>query len=796
MDLKSITIFTILMKQHAVVLVMRAEPDDYPHLRDMGRRGMQDPFLSFEPLRLDGFYQTQTPSELFDPRPLNEKKYSTIACGSCRKLRIRCQGGAPPGNTNRTKPCNHYENLKKSCLWPEEDGRKRPRASALDVPDAAHQNTPASDETTSLNDGPISQSALHDVNILSIGSEKEARGQLDVCYCEGQKPAVDKGQAHDGPTTIHDYRELGPTAIAPGYKQISIKIQQQPPPPSATTKYPSQRAIHPSFHVQALPSIIENPEAASLPPLFDNLTSLPVEDALPELLDIFFPFYADNFCFLNRPFSRLPPQPCSSKFAKYFGTKQDGSLREGWELSIPFLDERKASSFHHSEFHPATSSVVWFCYHWLNLGTIASLLKKLNCTVKGPLEVPVSANLQPMSKRLEKDLPGIPREANANAVGLDMHEKSAQVLLFWCVYSMDRHKISVRLPENLDMTMLRAGPGGLIKSLKPEGEHSWQLHVPTFRVTGIELDMLVLYPFLLTWQVVVTIDFKVLAIQGISQNVVGNDAQPLGKKGHRPIKVDLESGVWILASKAKDDVLTRDLVFSLPIICQYDDLIAFLTQEEMENSSKGPVEDTVSDVGRLNLAKDHQERESTTRKGNEELYRGSIQAITDMLTFAKHIDDRALLTTFYLNQSYFHAACAYIRDMLQHNGELHLPEEAKGKTFPIPSRTAPSLVDPFQDYSQYPKNMLPATVSSAATASSRSYLTLIAKANYQCLREAIRDVAHYYSGAGWVDAVPDQREVVLRDVDLKIASDNIGASRAIVYYLFDNTYHSGTIESL
>ncbi|KAL8891786.1 MAG: hypothetical protein Q9215_001222 [Flavoplaca cf. flavocitrina] len=423
------------MKQHAVVLVMRAEPDDYPHLWDMGRRGMQDPFLSFEPLRLDGFYQTQTPSELFDPRPLNEKKYSTIACGSCRKLRIRCQGGAPPGNTNRTKPCNHYENLKKSCLWPEEDGRKRPRASALDVPDAAHQNTPASDETTSLNDGPISQSALHDVNILSIGSEKEARGQLDVCYCEGQKPAVDKGQAHDGPTTIHDYRELGPTAIAPGYKQISIKIQQQPPPPSATTKYPSQRAIHPSFHVQALPSIIENPEAASLPPLFDNLTSLPVEDALPELLDIFSPFYADNFCFLNRPFSRLPPQPCSSKFAKYFGTKQDGSLREGWELSIPFLDERKASSFHHSEFHPATSSVVWFCYHWLNLGTIASL--KLNCTVKGPLEVPVSANLQPMSKRLEKDLPGIPREANANAVGLDMHEKSAQVLLFWCVYSMD-----------------------------------------------------------------------------------------------------------------------------------------------------------------------------------------------------------------------------------------------------------------------------------------------------------------------------------------------------------------------
>lgn len=156
---------------------------------------------------------------------------------------------------------------------------------------------------------------------------------------------------------------------------------------------------------------------------------------------------------------------------------------------------------------------------------------------------------------------------------------------------------------------------------------------------------------------------------------------------------------------------------------QYHLQITFLTEEEMEDSSKVPVEGTVSDGRRLNLPKDHQERELTSRKGNEELYPGSIGAITDMLTFAKHIDDRALLTTFYLNQSYFHAACAYIRDMLQRKGELHLPEEAKGKTVPIPSRSAPSLVDPFQDYSQCPKIMMPATGSSAAMASTSSYLT-------------------------------------------------------------------------
>ena len=110
-----------------------------------------------------------------------------------------------------------------------------------------------------------------------------------------------------------------------------------------------------------VPSIIEDPEATSLPPLFDNQTSLPVEDVLPDLLDTFFHFYADNFCFLNRPsldyllsrgecstFLICPMAAPSSrfcsppKFAKYSGTKQDGSLREAWELAIPFLERAKS----------------------------------------------------------------------------------------------------------------------------------------------------------------------------------------------------------------------------------------------------------------------------------------------------------------------------------------------------------------------------------------------------------------------------------------------------------------------
>lgn len=95
--------------------------------------------------------------------------------------------------------------------------------------------------------------------------------------------------------------------------------------------------------------------------MFDNETSLPVEDVLPELLDAFFNYYADNFCFLNRSYldqlllrgqfstflicsmaalsSRFC---CPQNFAKYFQPKDDGGLREGWELSSPFLERAKS----------------------------------------------------------------------------------------------------------------------------------------------------------------------------------------------------------------------------------------------------------------------------------------------------------------------------------------------------------------------------------------------------------------------------------------------------------------------
>ena len=156
---------------------------------------------------------------------------------------------------------------------------------------------------------------------------------------------MDDDQAQCNPSIIHYYRELGPTAIAPGHKQISVKIQQQQPHNGAATKYPSQQATKLSAQVQTLPAVIEDPDTARIPSLFDNETSLPVEDVLPDLLDAFFYYYTDNFCFLNRSYlnnlvsrgesstflicsmAAVSSRFCnSSKFAKYFRPKEDGSL--------------------------------------------------------------------------------------------------------------------------------------------------------------------------------------------------------------------------------------------------------------------------------------------------------------------------------------------------------------------------------------------------------------------------------------------------------------------------------------
>lgn len=79
----------------------------------------------------------------------------------------------------------------------------------------------------------------------------------------------------------------------------------------------------------------------------------------------------------------------------------------------------------------------------------------------------------------------------------------------------------------------------------------------------------------------------------------------------------------------------------------------------------------------------------------------------------------------------------------------------------------------FEDCAETPHNLGSRNGSDAATESTYSFLSLIAKANYQFLRQAIKGQAQYYAGSGWVDAVLDQREKGLRDVDFSIVSEPI-----------------------
>ena len=196
----------------------------------------------------------------------------------------------------------------------------------------------------------------------------DRRGRTDARYGRAKvhhQPSSNS-QPSDSYTTIHYYRELGPTAIAPGHKRISIKVQQQQQQQQqqhhgSPFSDPSAPASHSTAYIQPLTSVVEEPGSGDYPPLFDSETGLPVAKLLPDLLDAFFEYYADNFCFLNRCYlnqlldrgeasvfllcsmAALSSRFCNpAKFSSHFPPKEDGSQREGWELSNPFLERAKS----------------------------------------------------------------------------------------------------------------------------------------------------------------------------------------------------------------------------------------------------------------------------------------------------------------------------------------------------------------------------------------------------------------------------------------------------------------------
>ncbi len=180
-----------------------------------------------------------------------------------------------------------------------------------------------------------------------VGSVANSQRALDECSGGLWTDSLEEEAPH---STLHYYRHLGPTAIAPGHKKISLKVRQD--------------VVRDAYSGSDWPSgdcgTFGTSSDTTCLPLFDGATSLPSKEILPHLLDRFFEYYGDNFCFLNHPYlsqliergeassflicsmSALSSRFCQPEmFTKYFMTKANGHERERWEFSLPFLERAK-----------------------------------------------------------------------------------------------------------------------------------------------------------------------------------------------------------------------------------------------------------------------------------------------------------------------------------------------------------------------------------------------------------------------------------------------------------------------
>ncbi|KAK3174824.1 hypothetical protein OEA41_002070 [Lepraria neglecta] len=285
--------------------------------------------------------------------------------------------------------------------------------------------------------------------------------------------------------------------------------------------------------------------------------------------------------------------------------------------------------------------------------------------------------------------------SSSKEVTLEEFEKSSQIILFWIVFTLDtalsngagrvpglkRHEINVRLPTDGDIASVRAGPGRSTEPIRPE------VFPHTARMMLIYaqcLDFLNTGSRQIRFQPRSDSERRMDRIEELKSNVI---------REYRLVPKELRFGANCYQAAVKAGRAGPYLLLHL----QYYLQIAFLTQESLAGE-----EEAAEKPPSRNITDEDRKRGLELRKVNRESYRNAIKSITDMLTFAKLIDNRALLSTVYLNQAFFHGACAYSRDML-------------------PSK----------------------------------------------------DQAQYYAGSGWVDAVLDQREKGLRDVDLSIVSESI-----------------------
>lgn len=275
-------------------------------------------------------------------------------------------------------------------------------------------------------------------------------------------------------------------------------------------------------------------------------------------------------------------------------------------------------------------------------------------------------------------------KARSSVVDLETFNKSSRVILFWCLFAHDtslcngtgrvpalkEHEINVRFPNDTDLAIIRAGPGGTPAPVKAEVYPSLARMMLDY---ARSIDFLNTGSSQIRYQSPADNMRRMDRIEEHKQNMI---------KNYRSIPNEVSFGAIYYQKAVKAGQAGPYLLLHL----QYHLQIAFLTQESLAG-----VPETLTKTAECidtNAEATQAGPEPDVRKIHQELYRSAIKAITDIVTFAKLIYDRPLLTVVYLNQSFFHAACAYSRDMLQGKENTQVPnEELSPSAFPIPSQT-------------------------------------------------------------------------------------------------------------
>ena len=260
-----------------------------------------------------------------------KRKYTSKACSSCRKLKIRCR---ELKTTSGALSCEHCSKTQTQCSWPEADGRKWRRARSRSPSSPFSNVTDLSGFVAPPNGSAVAEPQSQERVDPSVSLEPHGNQAQDLA---SHSPVNQTPH-----TVVQYYRYLGPTAIAPGYKKISLKVANDMS--SSDSQY-----VHRSDWSEQLGTSV-----------FDPRNNLPRAELLPYLLDAFFEHYGSYFCFLNRrqlenliktdeisifllcSVAALSARFCNPDvFAPYFPPLPGSQVREHWHYSLPFLNQAK-----------------------------------------------------------------------------------------------------------------------------------------------------------------------------------------------------------------------------------------------------------------------------------------------------------------------------------------------------------------------------------------------------------------------------------------------------------------------